>query len=575
MRQGRRKERGSILAVTMIVLLIAAVVATGLASHAVFQFRNAARYEVYKNEFEVAEAVFAKAFAEIGFLVQYAGPNLQTEIANIQPPTFDSYTVKNFSITLPPQHPDGSANPGNQTVSEGPWTGLTLYTMRYRVTARVHQNSNTSQRFKHPGVELSQDLELRYIPLYLFAIFYDGDLEIHPGPAMTVNGRVHSNASLWVGANASLAFEDHVTAVGQILHGRHPDSGEPVGNGDVTFFNDTSSVSMQPGEGGWLDHLDSNWATESQARWNGYVNDESHNVSELPLPIPEREDPHAIIERADPDNDPPSLQQEKFENKAGLKILRDPATGEVHGFDGDDNPVELTYTDPGDPSATKSLYSEGSFYDAREGKWVSTIDVNIANMIESGTAPENGILYVSNEGVNGAVRVTSAQELPDNAQNGFSIATDDAIYFKGDFNTVNKKYALVAGDAIMVQSNDWDDTRSNEHVNNRQATPTTMNGVFFQGIVPSQSSAYSGGVENSFRFMERWSGVPFYFNGSLVCMWKSQKWTGPWVYGNPVYEAPQRPWSWDTIYAGLNGPPGTPRVYEVLRRHWNIRGLGG
>lgn len=579
MRPRRRKDQGSLLAVTMIILLFGAVVATGLASYAVFQFRTTARYEIYKNEFGVAEAVLAKAFSEIHFLVQYARPNLQTEIANIQPPTFDGYTVKNFSITMPATHPDGSPNPGNQTVSEGPWTGLTLYSMRYRVTAQVHQASQTSQRFKHPGVELSQDVELRYMPLHLFAIFYDGDLEVHPGPAMEINGRVYTNADLYVGAGTSLTFKEYVAAVGQILHGCHPDSGASVGGGDITFWDGTADASMQPGEDGWLDHLDSNWATLSQERWNGHVNDESHNANKMALPIPERENPYVLIERADPANDPPSLQNEKFEYKAGLKILRDPVTGNVQGFNQGGNLVELTYTDPNDSSSTKSVYSEGTFFDSREDMWVSSIDIDIGNLIESSIAPNNGILYLSNEGAAGVVRIKNGASLPDNTENGFSIASDDAIYIQGDFNTVNKKLALIAGDAVMVQSNAWDDAKSKSiDLDVRKAVETTMNAVFFQGIVPSQVSGetphYSGGVENYFRFMENWNNVSFRFSGSQICMWESQKWTG-WWRGWPVYRPPNRLWSWDTGLGGLAGPPGTPRVYEVLRRQWNIRSLGG
>jgi len=590
MRFGRNsKKRGSILAATMIILLVAAVVAMGLAVLCDFYIRNTARYEIYKNEFEIAEAAFAKAFAEIHFLVQYAGPNLQNEIANIQPPRYDGYVIKNFSVAIPSTNPDGSSNPGYKTVTEGPWKGLTLYTIRYRITAQVHQASNTSSRFKHPGVELSQDLELRYIPLYTFAIFYDPDLEIHNGPEMWISGRVHSNHNLYFGSDGGrLHFLDYVTAVGKILYGRHPDAPQidsrpPWGIRPVndTMTDGTNSIGIWDGPVGGtpIDHNHPQWPTLSQTRWKGHVFDESHNVPELPLPIPERENPHAIIERADPENDPPSLQQEKFEYKAGLKIIRDPVTGLIQGFDEDGAPVSLTYTDPHDPTKTKKVYSESTFYDHREGKWVNTIDINIANLIESGIAPANGILYVSNEGDDGAVRIINAQELPRNAYNGFTIASDDAVYVKGDFNTINKEYALIAGDAIMIQSNNWDDAHSRTGDSSvRKATETTLNAVCFQGIVPTQNADgtkhYSGGVENYFRFMENWHGVKFHFNGSLICMWESQKWRG-WWRGWPVYRPPKRPWAWDPIYGGLSGPPGTPRVYEVLRRHWNIRTLGG
>jgi hypothetical protein len=221
------------------------------------------------------------------------------------------------------------------------------------------------------------------------------------------------------------------------------------------------------------------------------------------------------------------------------------------------------------------VYSFSAFYDSRERQDVSVINIDMGNLRESGIAPTNGILYVSNEGAAGAIRIDNAAELPVSAHGGFAIASDDAVYVRGDFNTVNKKPVMVAADAVMVQSNAWDDSKSNStDMNVRKATATEMNGVFLQGIVPSQEDAgvqyYSGGLENFFRFMENWTGTVFTFSGSMVCMWESQKWVGYWRDW-PVSRPPDRSWSWDSTLAATGGPPGVPSVYEVVRRHWNIR----
>ncbi len=39
----------------------------------------------------------------------------------------------------------------------------------------------------------------RLIPMFQFAAFYNKDLEILPGPAMTLDGPVHTNGDLYVG----------------------------------------------------------------------------------------------------------------------------------------------------------------------------------------------------------------------------------------------------------------------------------------------------------------------------------------------------------------------------------------
>ena len=574
-----RRDRGSVLAVTMIILLVAAIVAAGLGTLATFQIRNTARYEIYKNEFEVAEAILAKVFSEIRFLVEYAGPNLKTDIQNIRAPAYTGYVVKNLAIT--------ELSDTNEAVTDGPQKGLTLHVIKYRVSARVHQDSRTSSRLKHPGVVLTQDLELRYIPLFLYAIFYNSDLEVHPGAYMEINGRVHTNAMFYNGSDgATLSFTDYVTAVRDILHSRHPNSGLGLRKGNDSFSNGTTAVSMEDTRG-WIDHSRADWATLSQSRWNGYVRDSAQEVEEMVPPIPRLTDSqgnpnaHALIERANPtspDEAPgTSLRQEKMEYKAGLKIVRDPATGTVRGYNQAGAAVPLTYPDPAAPTKTKSVYSESTFYDAREDKDVASIDINVANLIESGIAPENGILYLSNEGANGVVRITNASRLPTNVYSGFTIASDDPLYVKGDFNTTNKEFAMVAGDGITVLSNGWNDANG-RNFSKRNVTETTFNGVFFQGIVPTQkvsnSPRYSGGVENYFRLLENWNNVNLRFNGSLISVWESQKARGLWKYGNPVYTAPKRMWAWDSMYNGVNGPPGAPRVYSVLRRNWNIHSLG-
>jgi hypothetical protein len=56
-----------------------------------------------------------------------------------------------------------------------------------------------------------QTLQLRDSPLFSHAIFYNMDLEFHPGPTMTINGPVHANGNIWAVAKAPLYFTDTVT----------------------------------------------------------------------------------------------------------------------------------------------------------------------------------------------------------------------------------------------------------------------------------------------------------------------------------------------------------------------------
>jgi hypothetical protein len=48
------------------------------------------------------------------------------------------------------------------------------------------------------------------------------DLEINPGPSMTVTGRVHGNSTIYLQPQATLTFQNHVTAVGSIIQNKSP-----------------------------------------------------------------------------------------------------------------------------------------------------------------------------------------------------------------------------------------------------------------------------------------------------------------------------------------------------------------
>lgn len=55
------------------------------------------------------------------------------------------------------------------------------------------------------------------IPIFQFGIFYDDDLEFHPGPRFDFGGRVHANGSMFLMAQTGLYFSSKVTANGHIF----------------------------------------------------------------------------------------------------------------------------------------------------------------------------------------------------------------------------------------------------------------------------------------------------------------------------------------------------------------------
>lgn len=213
-----------------------------------------------------------------------------------------------------------------------------------------------------------------------------------------------------------------------------------------------------------------------------------------------------------------------------------------------------------------------------------------------------------------------------------SIVTDLPVYVEGDFNTTSigthedgsEQYrsTLIAGDRITQLSRNWQDgnfipcvgalggahgvhvvdnygkivNEAGTDVKNlnggawtvkiddarRDAKTTTLNSVVMTGIFPSlviagntnQERGYSGGLENIFRFLEDWGGTESRFNGSIICLWDTQKldriWESPAKVansglggGNIYYKAPKRVWSYNRM-----SPPGMPGFFAVREATW-------
>lgn len=66
-------------------------------------------------------------------------------------------------------------------------------------------------------VELRRRFFNNRIPIFQFGIFYEDDLEFHPGPRFDFGGRVHSNRNLFLMAGNELLFSSKVTAVGEVF----------------------------------------------------------------------------------------------------------------------------------------------------------------------------------------------------------------------------------------------------------------------------------------------------------------------------------------------------------------------
>ena len=447
------------------------------------------------------------------------------------------------------------------------WSGLQGYSANCQVTSTA---TPQNQLYTVPAT-VTENLQYADIPLFQFAIFYNMNLEIQPGGAMTIGGPVFCNASIWA-ASLNLIFSNSVTADGNVSSNNISDpfmtAGSKAGSGNPTFMSTVGT-----------------------------------NHAQLNLPIGTSNNPAAVeaILQMPPSGNSSSVY---LYNQANLIISNSSSGGNVQVFyQNTNNSTALTLVPKDDTNTSSySFVTSTNFQDYREKKTVHAIYLDVAKLglwvtntsTLGGATINNQTIADTGKGINSiyiydsvplssstlpGVQVGNGKQLP---QYGLAIATPDPIYVEGNFNvqdntgnnigqnaTSHTRPAALYGDALTVLSANWNDTNESSTESLRIPVPTTVNAATLEGIVPSSGTIYSGGVENFLRLLEAWSGaIPLTYNGSIVVMFPSQYATNSW--GNShYYDIPKRQWAFDLNFTHQDGlPPMTPQVKGIIRQGW-------
>lgn len=437
-------------------------------------------------------------------------------------------------------------------------------------------------------------LELRFksrlVPLFQFAAFYNKDLEILPGPAMTLTGPVHTNGDLYLNSENSLTINGQVTTAGSLYRGRKNDAS--CRSTPVRIYDPTTARSL--------------YSTCPSRRLivnsdlTPYNNMIQHRVAQVTVPEPEVFDatPGAVYwDNAD-------LRLVLRLNAGGTPDTSNSATGvEVRNADNSVNgaATAAVHACTGAVSG-RPIGTHNSLYNFREATSIRMLDVDVRALFEClylnswfGTGKrlddqtEGGLVFhFSVSGVNSAtynnygVRVRNAQQLQANTAaapdvRGVSFISDQAFYTMGHFNSTGKIPAAIMADSLNVLSTNWSDANSNLALSSRTAANTTINAAFLAGTdttgnnegVAGQGGAYNGGLENYPRFHENWSGRTLTYRGSFVSLGRPRHVQGLWSAQS--YNPPGRDWNYDTSFNNAaNLPPITPR-FVYLRQELFVR----
>ena len=559
-----RNQSGGALLLTLILGAIALALLAAAMSWSASNTKLTYRSIQYNRSIAAAEAATEKVISQMNADYLYGGEslvsnNLTTYRQNMVPGSSDSSYWSTW------QFDDGNGNSGRTYVQRSPGTsyivadsayaGLQGYASTYTIASHARDTANPQSV---SGGVLEQ-VQLASIPIFQFAMYSSGELEISCGQPFTVTGRVHSNGELYVEPDSSLTFKTSVTAVLSVLFQRDPLDTRSPPSGTVVYAQTNQPV---------------------------------FPVASLTLPIGTTNTPQAVREIIEPPpvgEDPNSpIGRLRFYNQCDMVVVA--ANTGVSATSGRYNNFATLI--PSNELAS-FVITTNSFTDAREGKTVKPIGINIGNL--AAWSQTNTSLRYSTIGSNlilssvyvvdnrtlpatslGAVRVFNGTNLP---PNGLTVATGLPLYVWKDYNqfssanlgttnTSTTRPASLVGDAITILSDSWSDANSASALSSRSASATTVNAAILTGAVDTTLGHYSGGMENFPRFLETWTAIPFTYNGSMIKMFPSLHATNVWGMAN-VYNPPVRNWAYDANFDNpLKLPPKTPSLLQVIRGEW-------
>jgi hypothetical protein len=550
---------------TLIMTAVALALLAGMMSWSAGNARLAARSNEYTRAVAAAEA--AKEKINTRMASDYLNGGEAQVVANLHSYRATIPTGSDSSYWTNWEFNDAQGNIGstfvqqgavsNYQVLSGSYAGLTGFASTYTVVSDARELDAP----QNVVAGVLEAVQLTRIPIFQFAMYSSGEMEVSCGQPFAVTGPVHANGPLYVEPDSALTFDSGVTAVGNIVLGRDPLDTRGALGGTVTYVI-TQNNPLSP-------------------------------VPPLTLPIGTANTPLAVREIIEPPASPFELPTSpigsaRYYNQCDLVIVvSNTSVTATSGY------FNFFMTVIASSNLALFVSTNSSFSDAREGKTVLPIDINVAALVTWATNSTNVLraalggsrdmdsMYVWDKrtlpAANlGAVRLVNGQQLP---PLGLTVATGDPLYVKGHYNqpaatnlgTANTSTCLPAslvGDAITILSTAWTDANSVNPVASRVAAPTTVNAAILAGEMDTTLGHYSGGMENFPRFLETWGSTPITYNGSMVKMFPSLYATNVWGQAN-VYNPPKRQWAYDINFNNPNKlPPLTPSLQVVSRSQW-------
>jgi hypothetical protein len=555
-----RKPAGSALLMTLLMSGIALVLLTGAMTWSATNARLTDRSNRYATAVAAGESAIEKVLTRMNQDFLDGGEAMVVNNLNLYRSTVPTSSDSPYWASWEFNNASGQAGQtyvgrgiaSNYVVLTGPYAGLSGYVSTYTLISDAREPN----RLQDVVAGVMEQVDLARIPIFQFALYSSGDMEISCGQPFAVTGRVHSNKMLYVEPDNALIFESAVTAVGDILFQRDPLDYRTPPVGSVV-----------------------------------YESTKTAHAPSLILPIGTANTPQAIREIIEPppfgESPASPMGHSRYYNEVDMLVTVSDTnvvatSGEFNNFGTVVPPAEVT----------NFLTLTNSFYDSRESKTILPVDLDIG-ALKTWSATNQDVrlalggrditsVYVYDRrtvvaGKLGAVRVRNGLVLP---PLGLTVASASPMYVLGNYNQTNSANlgtantsttmpASLVGDAVTFLSVNWNDANSKSALASRAAGPTTVNAAILAGAVETANGNYSGGMENFPRFLESWGlANPLTYNGSMVKMFPSLYATNIWGLGN-VYNPPKRNWAYDLNFnTPAKLPPLTPSLLKIFRNVW-------
>jgi hypothetical protein len=235
-------------------------------------------------------------------------------------------------------------------IPEGPYAGLFASIVPYKM------RSEATHRISDTKIKLEREFNNYLVPIFQFGMFSNEDLEFMPGPFMTFNGRIHSNANIY--ALRNVKFQSKVTAAGELIRSTRR-SGQPnnqtgwdnvwitsggvdvqIGPGSMAATGGTSGGPLITGAlttergyfpGSPVGEPNPNWETRSilpalggnSEQFGGQILTRTTGAAFLKMPLETEGNSAAEIVKRTLPADSDILKGSRYHNKAQIRILLD------------------------------------------------------------------------------------------------------------------------------------------------------------------------------------------------------------------------------------------------------------